>query len=461
MPPSSQSPTSLANSPQRRVTTLLCCCLLAWGCHQPSAEQPAAAPPEIPTRHAEVVTITPRPWAESVRTQGVLVADEAALVGARVAGSVAKVHVDFGDVVQRGEPLVELDREEFRLQVEQAEAALAQARAAVGLKPDQSRDSLEPENAPPVRQERALRDEAVANLARARELKSQRAIAEAEYEQVVAAEQVAEARYSGALNAVREKIALIGVREVELSLAKQQFEHSVVVAPFDGLVQQRHVALGKYVQVGDAIVTMVRSDPLRFRGTMPERFAQRLQLGQRVRLRIEGIAEPRDVEVTRISPALDQSSRSLPFEAEVRNDDQQLRTGLFAEAEVIVDPDAVALVVPRSALVEFAGAEKVWKIVDGVAKEHEVLAGQRREQGVEILQGLSPGDVILNDGSSGSVAKIEPLSVDTTADTDTGARFENTENDPSDNKPVAPAANTLENAPDSGQPATPPPVVSS
>ena len=212
MPPSSQSPTSLANSPQRRVTTLLCCCLLAWGCHQPSAEQPAAAPPEIPTRHAEVVTITPRPWAESVRTQGVLVADEAALVGARVAGSVAKVHVDFGDVVQRGEPLVELDREEFRLQVEQAEAALAQARAAVGLKPDQSRDSLEPENAPPVRQERALRDEAVANLARARELKSQRAIAEAEYEQVVAAEQVAEARYSGALNAVREKIALIGVR---------------------------------------------------------------------------------------------------------------------------------------------------------------------------------------------------------------------------------------------------------
>lgn len=211
------------------------------------------------------------------------------------------------------------------------------------------------------------------------------------------------------MNAAREKIALIGVREVELAQAIERLRYAKVVAPFTGVVQQRHVAPGDYVPVGAPITTLVGTDPLRFRGTVSEHHAQELAVGQEVRLQIEGVNESCVVHVTRVSPTLDQASRSLMFEAELPNSDGQLRTGLFAEAELVVNPNAVALVVPAAAVVEFAGAEKVWKVIDGLASEQEVLTGPRRLDGVEILNGLSAGDIILADGTQGGVARIEPI----------------------------------------------------
>jgi len=93
----------------------------------------------------------------------------------------------------------------------------------------------------------------------------------------------------------------------------------------------------------------------------------------------------------------------------VPNADGRLRAGLFAEAEVVVDAEAMALIVPRSAIVEFAGAEKVWKLVDGVAQEQTVQTSRRADKVVEIVGGLTAGETILVEASEGRVARIEPV----------------------------------------------------
>jgi hypothetical protein len=59
--------------------------------------------------------------------------------------------------------------------------------------------------------------------------------------------------------------------------------------------------------------------------------------------------------------------------------------------------------------VEFAGAEKVWKVVDGESREQQVLAGERRQDQVQILQGLREGDFILREGMSGMSARVIPV----------------------------------------------------
>lgn len=373
---------------------------------QPESTPKKDAPPTI---QAEVFTVQQRPWPKIVRTQGSLIADEVSVVGSRVTGRIAEVHVDLGDEVHAGDPLVTLDQEEFELRVKQAQAQLNQAMAAVGLQPDAALESLVPENSPPVRQERAMWDEAKATLARAQRLKQDKVITQAELEQTVAAEEVAAARYASSLNSVQEKIAIIGLRMAELDLAKQNLRNSVVEAPFDGLIQQRQVAPGTYVQIGDAISTLVRTDPLRFRGTMPERYAQELKLGQKVVLQVESMRDPFTVEITRISPSLDLMSRALLFEAKVENQDGVLRSGLFAEAQVVLDPQAESIFVPASSVLEFAGTQKIWKVTDGLAGEQEVLIGQRRPEGVEILSGLSSGDVILLDAIQGKIAQVQAL----------------------------------------------------
>lgn len=384
--------------------------LCASGCGSPPAEPTAeTAKAEPPVLKTEVFTAAQQSWPTLVRVPGSLFADERAVVGAKVAGRVADVKIDLGDTVVAGAPLVTLDRQEFELQVTQAQAQLEQARAAVGLSPEDPVEKLKPENAPPVREAQAVWDEARTKSKRWQQLRQQNAVTEADAEAVIAAEQVAAAKYAAALNGVREKIATIGVRSAELELARQRLADAVVPAPFDGLVVERHVAPGSFVQVGDTIATIVRTDPLHFRGMMPERDARRLAVGQDVTLQIEAVTEPRSARVTRISPTLDPLSRSLLFEAEVANPDGALRAGLFAEADVALDPQAMAIVVPESAVIEFAGVEKVWKVIDGRAQEQVVTTGERRGEQIEISAGVTTGDVLLVRAAEGRVARVEPI----------------------------------------------------
>ncbi len=184
----------------------------------------------------------------------------------------------------------------------------------------------------------------------------------------------------------------------------------------DGYVQQRQVAPGTYLAVGQPIAVIVRTHPLRFRGTVPEKHAQSLAVGQQVRLKIESLSEPRIAPITRVSPSIDQQTRALAFEAEIDNSDHRLRTGLFVEAEVVIDPAATAIVIPNSAIAEFAGTEKVWKVVDSVAAEQEILTAARRGGDREVVQGLSIGDMIIRDATKGRIAKINVPPTEHTAE---------------------------------------------
>lgn len=394
-----------------RFQFLACWMLLLAGCHgapEPTGPKPTATKEAEPELRAVVTEVARHAWPSIVRVQGSLAADEMTTIGAKVAGRVVQVNVDLGDRVESGTQLVNLDRAEFMLLVSQAEAQLSQSRAAVGLKPVDDVQQLDPLNAPPVREARALWDEAKQQIARQRQLQTQNATSDAQLQQAEAAERVAEARHASAINSVREKIALIAVHTAELSLAKQHLEDAIVVSPFEGTIQTRHVAPGTYVQVGQPLIDMIRTSTLRFRGAMPERHAQSLQVGQRLVLRIESIAEPREVTVTRISPALDEVSRALTFEAIVENSTNELRPGLFAEADVLIDPQATAIVIPKSSVIRFAGVEKVWRVENGLAREALVQIGREGPDQVEVLDGLNPGDMILVQGTEGRQAKVVP-----------------------------------------------------
>ena len=83
-----------------------------------------------------------------------------------------------------------------------------------------------------------------------------------------------------------------------------------------------------------------------------------------------------------------------------------IRAGLFAEAEVIIDPDATSLTVPISAVQSFAGVQKVWKVMEDQAVEQEVLLGSRRGNWIEITSGIQAGDEILIESAKGKRAWV-------------------------------------------------------
>lgn len=361
-------------------------------------------PDPIPAR---VVQVAERDWPRVVATQGNLVADETTVAGAKVAGRIEHVAVDLGDYVEAGTVLATLDRREYEERVRQAEAELAQTRAAAGFDPDDERDDLDPLASPIVLEQKALWDQARADRERASALRSRQVSTDAEYLEAVTAEQVARARHASAINSVREQLAMARVRAAQLELARQDLEEAELRSPFDGRIQERHVSPGAYVQLGDPIVTIIRDDPLRYRGTVPEPYASSIAIGQRVRLRVETGPDLPEVIITRLSPAIDPFSRSLLFEARVPNQDHAIQAGQFAQGEVVLDQARRAIALPKSAVVEFAGTQKVWKVVDGQAVEQPIEVGARRDDLVEIVSGIEPGDQVLIDGEGGRAAKVD------------------------------------------------------
>jgi len=388
------------------IAGAIVCALTPVGCSKAPVAHEALKPEtvEIPT-----VAVTParlQTWGQSVAVHGTLLPDESAVLGCKVAGRVAEMQVDVGDLVRKGQPIARLDEAQLQLEVKHTEALLAQACAAVGLDPAKPTSTMVPENSPVVRQERALLDQARLNLERTQALSRQGVTTQEEIDQREADYRVAVARHAAALNAVAEKLALIEVRRSEVELAKIAVAESTIYAPFDGLIEERSTAAGAYISAGDPVVSMVRTDKVRFLGAVPEKQSHMVRVGQQVLIHFEQFDEPTVVEISRLRPQIDPTSRALIFEADVANPELILRPGAFASADVVVDPSSQAVVVPETAVTQFAGVEKVWRVINGEAKEVAVRTGGRRDGQVVLLSGVEAGESVITDGSLGRPGKV-------------------------------------------------------
>src|SRR5690606_6205387 len=127
-----------------------------------------------------------------------------------------------------------------------------------------------------------------------------------------------------------------------------------------------------------------------------------VQVGQQVAIEREGKNLPPLVTtISRVSPTVMQTSRSVLIEADVPNPGLELQAGLFAEAEVVVNPQAQAIAIPASAVSHFAGVEKVWVVVDGVAQQKTIRTGRRDKDRVEVIEGLTGGERVVRNSSDG------------------------------------------------------------
>jgi membrane fusion protein (multidrug efflux system) len=354
--------------------------------------------------------------------------------------------VDLGDRVQAGQVVAEQDPREAVLAVEQAEAGVgatrdglqrAQAQAQATLAQLQqvraSRRSLEAG----LNRTRAGLEETRANLERMRKLAADALVAPREvdvartqYETAAAQHdtsqvelgqfpdrvRVAEANLESDRSAVRVAESELRRREADLALARKKLTDVTLRAPITGAVARRHLNPGQYVTENTAVFTIVRTDVLKFTGTVPEHAALELRPGQSVQIRVDPLSG-RDFpgRVTRVSPAVDVTSRTVTIEAEVPNPQGLLRPGLFARAAVLLRQDQAVAFVPEGAVAYFAGITKVFVVEGGVARERTVGLGARKGGLIEVVKGVQPGEQVatsglaqLHDGASVTVAGSAP-----------------------------------------------------
>jgi RND family efflux transporter MFP subunit len=350
-------------------------------------------------RQVKVAKVEELPVGASVQVSGTLAAQDQATVSVKVPGRLRALAVDLGSVVRKGQLVAQVEQQDYQLRVQQSEAALGQARARLGLAPDGADEKVDLEQTGTVRQARALMDEARKSRERAVALVEQGVIARSEFDAADSAYKVAVSKYQDAVEEIRNRQALLAQRRTELALARQQLADTSVVAPFDGVVQERKASAGEYLAAGAPVVEIVRVNPLRFRAEVPERDATNVRAGQTVRVTVEGASHGYAGRIVRLSPTITEQSRMLVVEAEVTNDGT-LRPGAFARADIVTSDTSTAVTVPSSAIVSFAGIEKVLLVENGKAREKSVTTGRRINDMTEVVSGVNVGDtVVVNPGN--------------------------------------------------------------
>jgi multidrug resistance efflux pump len=377
------------------LTALVAACnrSQAEGPGRQRAETPAAPPAiAITAGRAEGRTV-----ARTVETTGSLLAWEEVVVKAEQPGTLARLRADLGDRVRAGQVLADYDRREFELAVEQARAQVAAAQAQLRRQRD-ALAALEAEVARAQSQYEWARSE----LERARQLSARELIAARDVDNArnafnVASAQLAAARVALAQHPDQVRAAEAELRRAEaaLGIADKRLADTTVRAPMDGVVARRHVSAGEFVREGTALFTLVTLDPLKYVGTVPERYAPLVRVGQPVRLGVE--AHPgREFEgtVTRVAPVVEVQTRTLALEARVPNPTGALRPGFFARGTVLVEPRAPAVFVPADAVAYVAGLTKVFVVTGPTVQERLVRLGERQGTWVEVLTGIQAGETV-------------------------------------------------------------------
>ena len=386
--------------------------LALFGCQD--APSQAAAPAAdsarpVQARPVRVAPATEQTTDQRVSATGTLAADEQVVLGTKVAGRVAELPVDLGSPLRRSQVVARLDPTDAQLRVDQAVAALQQARARLGLSPEGTDDRVEVEQSSLVKQARAVLDEAKLTRDRSEKLLHQGLIAQAQLDASISALAVAEGRYQDSIEEVRNRQAVLLQRRSELELARQQLTDTVVTSPIDGAVSERRASVGEFLAAGAPVVTIVKLHPLRLRLAVPERDSTAVRVGQSVLVSVEGVAGEHTGKVARVSPSISEQNRTLLIEAEVPNERTALRPGAFAKADIVLAGGVRIITVPATAVVTFAGVEKVLIVDKDKAAERRVQTGRRLGDRVEIVAGVPAGTPVVT--QPGNLTAGQPVTV--------------------------------------------------
>ena len=357
----------------------------------------AAPSPSAANLESQPISITTaaavrRSNARTVEVVGSLAADEEVIVSAQVAGELSSINVDFGSFVRQGQTIAQLDQRNAQLKVDQAQAAINQTLARLGMKEG---DRFDPHKNADVRVAKSQLDWANMDLERSTRLVEKGDISRSTYDQAVINHQLASARHQAALDQVQQQLAVLEQQRATLQLARRELSDTVVRAPISGAVKEKLASRGTYLPVNGKIVTLVRLNPLRVRADIPESSAANIRLGQNATFTVDSFpGRSFSARIVRIGPSLNEQTRALSVEAEVGNAGNLLRPGMFTRSHVVVNPSASAVMVPQAAVQYTAGVSKVFVIENGVVSERIVQTGITEGDLVEVLSGVNEGDLV-------------------------------------------------------------------
>ncbi|MCU0303052.1 MAG: efflux RND transporter periplasmic adaptor subunit [Thermoanaerobaculales bacterium] len=348
---------------QRALATfILPLALAAGGCH-PSDDGKAegldnaaeALERALAPREVRLVATEPRVEQPTLELVGEVRAFDTVVISSEVAGRVDRVHVEVGDRVAEGAPLVEVDRETFAILLAQAEANAGAAGATLEL----ARKDLE----------------------RKRDLRTDETIPQATLDQAQASYDLAAAQAAAA--------------EAALRLARRNHERSVIRAPAAGAITERMVVAGQWAEVGAGLLELAVGGKVKVAARVPEGWAGRFTRLESFSFSVGADREVRTAQIYSLQPVVREASRSYEIVGTSANDGS-LKPGMFATVTLTSPDEERSLWLPATA-VATSDLPQVLMVEDDAIVYRKVRIGRRDNGLVEIVDGLAEGERVVAD----------------------------------------------------------------
>jgi RND family efflux transporter MFP subunit len=345
-----------------------------------------------------------------VELSGTLLSLNQARVSSEAAGVVREVPIQLGTEVRPGDVLVRLDARENSYALARAESALHQTEAQLGIAEGETALPAD-EQIASVRTAAATRDDARSNFERVQRLVARGLLSQVEFETAQTNLKVAEANYQSTFDSARSLKASLQDRRAAYESAKKRAEDTTIRAPVGGLVSERLVQPGEFINANTPVATIVQVDPLKLRTALQERYAGLIAPKLAVEFRVESFpGQTFKGEMAYVSPAVDQATRTFPVEALVDNADRRLKPGFFAKGTVTTKRDDNVLAISEDTISTLAGVSAVYVVEQGKIRQQVVTLGVRQGNLFEVVDGLK-GDEVLAATSLNELATGTPVQV--------------------------------------------------
>ncbi len=327
-----------------------------------------------------------------VQAVGSLYALDESTISSEVEGRVERVLADVGDAVREGQVLVTISPTELQYELERQRGIVGQVRAQLGLGPNDPAPR-DPNEVAFVQRAAADLFDAEQKYRRAEQLFRDRLISQQQLDEASSRYNGARAAHDLALQQVDQLKGQLQSSEATCKLAEKKLADTSIRAPYPGSIKERRVSPGEYVRVQSPVMVIVRTDQLRTRLAVPEKWAGAVKTGTTVDVQVE--AYPNEVfrgRLVRINPAVAQDSRSFEVEALLPNPAGRLKPGFFVQASLPSELEEKALTIPEQAVNYRYGVYRVFVMNGERVAERPIKPGAPLGDRLEVLEGLRVGE---------------------------------------------------------------------
>jgi RND family efflux transporter MFP subunit len=314
-------------------------------------------------------------------------------VHAKVAGYIRKIYVDVGDHVKTGQTLAILEVPELDAQLQGAEAAIRRSQDAIRRAQGD------------LKRAESLHQATHLDYTRLKQASEARPglIAEQELDNAQAKDREGEAQISADEAAFSEARNQLDVASAEQKQLSAMSGYAQIVAPFDGVITKRYVDTGALVQAGTSsntqavpVVSVAQTDLFRLTLAVPESAVPMIRLGTTVTVHVQALNRDFEGKVARFANAVNQETRTMHTEVDVRNPSRSIVEGMYAVVKLTLAKSDHALAVPIQA-VSREGSHTTVLVVNSndQIEEREVHLGIEGANQVEVVAGLKPNDRVV------------------------------------------------------------------